>query len=502
MNRTVNGNITVYMGMVTGIVLTLIFSLIEVVHFKSLGQEQDILSQLGVESVMADFNRPLWKDYKILAVDGGYGRGEFAKSALENRAMDYLEDNGSNTFLALQPTGTNLTRYALLSDDGGTAFLKEAALEAYYGIPASLLNDTEQLCQHVESSSSGNQSMEDVMQQAQNSLDKADAIRIEQEQAASKEKSKSKNQETTEATVSTDPPKNPMVTVKEWKAKGILAQVIPSDRVLSGACLSNERPSARTLRQGTKSVDSLTAMERMLLGLYFREHFQNFNHSMNHEGLTYEWEYLISGKSSDEENLKATVEKLLALRELQNYVAIHGISECKATAEATAMALVGFTGNPAIIQAVQEGVLASWAYGESVLDVRALLAGKKVALVKTKAEWTSNLDNLDACFDVHQQAKESATGVNYEAYLIGLTYLESPKTLGIRSMDILEAAICRTQGYENCRIDNMVVAGDFEFSYEGNPIFANALLGLRGRLGRYSFLGEKEMSFCKKKTEV
>jgi hypothetical protein len=180
---------------------------------------------------------------------------------------------------------------------------------------------------------------------------------------------------------------------------------------------------------------------------------------------------------------------------VQNFVAIHRISSCTATAEATATALVGFTGNPLIINGVKEGILAAWAYMESVLDVRALLSGKKVPFIKTADDWTSDLANLGACFDVSTQAKESKNGISYEAYLIALTYLESTDTVGDRCLDVVEAAVQQNEGYGQCRIDNFVVQGTFLFSYEGRPTFASMVPQLRGRMGRYTFSREWEMSY-------
>lgn len=489
MKRRVNGNITVYMGMVIGIILTLVFSLLEVVHFHCLGQEKDLLSQVGAESVWAAYNQPLWSDYGILAMDAGYCSASFEKKPVEQYAMDYVQKNSQNSLLSLVVTGVDLSTYTLLSDQSGRAFLKEAAIAELYGLPEGVLDSQNQLCQQMETDATGVASMEDVLMNAQNSLEEAEEIRMSQAVESDVTESAAV-QEAPET-----PPENPILTIQEWKVKGVLAQVIPAKETLSGGLLGENRPSNRVLQQGNEVVSPLGVADRVLYGLYLKDHLQNYTRSLGHDGLAYEWEYVLNGKASDEENLKLTVEKLLALREVQNYVAIQRIDACVISAETTATALVGFTGNPMIIQGVKQGILASWAYMESVLDVRALLHGKKIPLCKTSESWTSDITNIAACLSIENQAKEDANGISYEAYLVALTYLATEQQVGMRCLDVMEAALRNHPGYEACHIDNMLVKGNFTFSYEGYPTFASMVPSLHNRIGGYSFQRQWEISY-------
>ena len=73
--------------------------------------------------------------------------------------------------------------------------------------------------------------------------------------------------------------------------------------------------------------------------------------------------------------------------------------------ETIAAALAGFTGNPAIIKTVQIAVVGAWAYIESIQDIRALLMGGKIALVKSKEQWTTDLAHLLQSFQSQTRAK-------------------------------------------------------------------------------------------------
>ena len=84
--------------------------------------------------------------------------------------------------------------------------------------------------------------------------------------------------------------------------------------------------------------------------------------------------------------------KLLLLREGVNFVYILADGEMRHSAELLAAAIAG--GAPGVTTALTAALLAAWAYGESLLDVRILLAGGKVPAVKTKESFQLTLENL------------------------------------------------------------------------------------------------------------
>ena len=50
--------------------------------------------------------------------------------------------------------------------------------------------------------------------------------------------------------------------------------------------------------------------------------------------------------------------------------------------------------SPEIGPVIKHALLLAWAYGESLTDVKTLLAGKKVPAVKSKESWNLTLDGL------------------------------------------------------------------------------------------------------------
>ena len=75
-------------------------------------------------------------------------------------------------------------------------------------------------------------------------------------------------------------------------------------------------------------------------------------------------EYILYGKTSDEENLQQGMTELSLMREGVNMAYLLTDSEKKAEAYAVATSLVGFTGNMAAVKAAQYVILGVWAYGE------------------------------------------------------------------------------------------------------------------------------------------
>ena len=86
--------------------------------------------------------------------------------------------------------------------------------------------------------------------------------------------------------------------------------------------------------------DSSALVDEFYLLAYAKENFASYVRSPARESaLQYETEYLIAGKASDRENLKAVANRILGLRFLANYVYLSGSSEWKAASANAAHAV-------------------------------------------------------------------------------------------------------------------------------------------------------------------
>ena len=125
---------------------------------------------------------------------------------------------------------------------------------------------------------------------------------------------------------------------------------------------------------------------------------------------------------------------------------------------------------------VQTGVIAAWAYVESILDIRALLAGDKIALIKTETQWTAQFGSLAAAFEDGKKAKNCENGVSYQGYLKGFLYTVSSERLAYRMMDIMERTVRLHPMYADCRMDHVLGGISYRMDYEWQPLFSGLMV--------------------------
>lgn len=137
------------------------------------------------------------------------------------------------------------------------------------------------------------------------------------------------------------------------------------------------------------------AEERLLFHEYLIKKFGNaVNEVSAKRSLGYELEYILSGCASDRENLEAVVKKLLGIRFGINYLYLQTDTAKQAEAEALAPESFDACSASGCIRNCETGALAAWAFGESLMDLRSLMAGKKAALVKNSTNWQLSLSSL------------------------------------------------------------------------------------------------------------
>ncbi len=175
--------------------------------------------------------------------------------------------------------------------------------------------------------------------------------------------------------------------------------------------------------------------------------------------LDYRMEYVLCGNASDAENLTQVIQRLLLVREGVNYTFLLSHSEMSQKAELLANLLVGLTGNRALVDAVKHLILLGWAYGESVVEVRQLLGGCELSILKSEEDWQLPLSGVFAFFANPSGYDTQAVpqqGLDYEAYLRGFLSLQSADTLAMRTLDVIEGELQSQKGAEQIHVDHCV----------------------------------------------
>ena len=257
---------------------------------------------------------------------------------------------------------------------------------------------------------------------------------------------------------------NPLKVIALLKDKGILSLVLPLEAELSDAGFGEmEKMSSRSCTQGMgilyygQNPDNLT--DNMIFREYMLKHLNYYGREdikgkLPDGALQYQLEYALAGKDSDQENLKSVVGKLLGLREAANMVYLLKNSVRQAQIHETALIICAATGLVALEEAVSLLLQAAWAFGESLLDVRQLLMGGKVPLVKTEQSWMLSLSNLGKLPEILQEGQtDQDSGLDYAGYLRLLLAAGSSKEQVLRTMDVAEQEMRCMAGKENFRMD-------------------------------------------------
>ncbi len=210
--------------------------------------------------------------------------------------------------------------------------------------------------------------------------------------------------------------------------------------------------------------DKLTS--DFLTEVWLSGHFSDFTSPGTDTRISYEREYVLSGKKTDAENLASTAMKLTALRAVFTMTSI--LADPNRNSEATYMAasVAGFTGIPALLYVVKYAIITVWALEEALVEVSALLMGKKVPLYSPTGRIT--------VYEIATMTKEKvrikagaiqqgSAGVSYIQYITLLSFFTGLEKKELRIADIIQENI-RLKYRDTFRMGNVVTRWSFNAS--------------------------------------
>lgn len=231
-------------------------------------------------------------------------------------------------------------------------------------------------------------------------------------------------------------------------------------------------PSMSAENKGEKWTTYNIAQETLrkaVFGEYVLTHFGCYTSVRADVPLQYEVEYILEGNASDRENLKPVVEKIMAVRSGFNMISIFKDGIKKKETYTMAASIAGVTGMPLVIKVVQIGIISAWAVAESVVDVRNLLDGRKVALIKSPEQWNLSLTNITSVKSVKKE-KDDSGGLSYEDYLRYLLISENKAMQANRTMDMIQICICHKYN-EKFRMEECINKVSLISDYQVKKLF-------------------------------
>lgn len=395
------GEITAFMALLFILMLSVVGALIQSASHQIAKNRKRADILMALESTFAEYHPDLLNQYEIFARLG------CTEDVLNNRMAYYGARNTTHTIKQIQ----------LLTDYDGAPFYEQAVryMKDWLG-------------------------MEDMAGGLGMDWSVGDSDRLEEkEHNNSLELKGLLEQENVE--LPTD--NNPIDSVKSLKNKPLLSLLVSNQEELSNRSITPETlPSHRALQKGSFAQEKQNgATDRLFFVAYIFEHFSNVTDEEQQAPLLYEQEYLLSGMASDQENLEAVCRKIMNIRTVSNYTYLLTDSAKQAEAQTMALTLCSLISLPAITEVVKHAILFAWSYGESIVDVRALLKGKRVPLVKSSDSWQLQLSNLASLGTENEITNEKDTerGLSYQDYIKGLFLLETNGTLSMRCLDLIES---------------------------------------------------------------
>lgn len=459
------GYLTVYASLSMAVLLSLCLTLIGGVRMGAVRMETECIMDVGLNSILAEYHRELMYNYNLFFVDTSYGTPfpSSEKTAAHLRKYMELNAEANHVFLAdfwyrdlllLKVQRVNVTQASFASDGSGRVFRKRAIEAVRDDVGLTYLEEISDWLKEVES----NKLLQWDGAQQKNQVDS---------QIQSYDGTEKQLSEKEWVTVEVN---NPTTSLDETRSIGILNLVLDNTDELSRMAVDTSLLISRRAERGEINKgnmltgdNSVGFMDRLFFQEYLLRYFTHYGGLLNRDSLQYQLEYLIAGKESDVENLKSVVHRISALREAANAVYLFGDEAKCAEADALSAVLAAAMLVPEIQPLLKTSLLLGWAYAESLYDVKCLLAGERIPLIKDSASWHYGIDCI---FGGTQEdaAKGNGKGQNYEDYLRILMAFTDLDTLTLRAMDMIEADIRQKPGNECFRMD--ACADMFEVSAE------------------------------------
>lgn len=429
----VKGEITAFVSLIFVLVFSFIAAMLESTVQQVTKNQKRLDADRAVFSVFGEYEKELLEKFDILAVDSGYGTGAGKEENLTDRMHYYGTTDMEHTIVGIQ----------YLPDKQGLAFREQAVafMEDRYGL--SIIQEL-----------AGKTGLwEEQELQGEEALKQDTLANLELEEALAESESALPEDE------------NPILHMENIKKSGLLSLVLPREFQLSQKQILQEgQPSTRDLQSGRGSFYMRQGMDGISEKLLFHEYLlKKFGSAAEEKGenksLSYELEYMLGEQNSDARNLEAVVKKLLGIRFGINFLYLQTDPAKQAEAQTLALTLSSLAALPMISEVVKQALLAAWAFGESMADLRSLLSGKRAALIKNSSNWQLSLAGLmklgtgeDAL-----EGMDAEGGLTYTDYLRILLFLKSEDSLAMKALDLIEQNMRTETNNSSFCIDSCVV---------------------------------------------
>lgn len=419
------GSVTIFLALMMMTFLILCLVLLEGTRVYFLRTNAVQAMELAEFSVLSEYQQELFKHYGLFFLDLDYEQGSEHIGILETRLSEYLNKNMEE----IQTENLKVKNICRATDAEGSHFFKQAA--------------------EVIKVQSGYKIFEEIFENAENiELEEVDLEEILEKQENAAEEALDSWKEDENFSISL-----PDISFPSMKA--LREAVFGEETGLSEKSVNlSERISERNLSVGSGKEGSHSFAEMELFHSYLFKYFGYYgdeNPDVWDSSLEYQLEYILAGEKSDLDNLENMMWRIFLLRAGGNYLFYHQDPYEFRKAQTEATALVGFLGNPILIEAVTEILLVSRAIEDGIVQTRRIFAGEKVPL--------------------YENGTFSGILLGYEEYLYLFLKTEKRKNKIFRCMDLVELEVRKKSGYERFYLDHCTDWFEVQWNYQFDSLF-------------------------------
>ena len=491
--KGLKGSITVFLSLTCILFLSLICAAVESARVQGARAQAANITGMGNFSLFGEFENELLEKYDVFSLDGSYGEGTFQIEKVNERLQEYVSYNADpkkDIFSLwcfdpwnLELTGSEVSGYALLTDNKGEPFYQQAVSYMKANAAVIAVDKLLEYTKDTKQIETWQQKYEDGQKNSDNEI----AVLEDEKQKKIETMESEAAENGTELIVPEEPKNNPLKEIAKLRRKSILS-IVTWDKDISEKTINTRNfPSRNRNRKGNLEIEKKHSglISDVLFREYLMMHFPDYIDEASGEALDYQLEYILGGKSTDKKNLKYVVNRLLLMREGMNYLYCLQDQEINAQAEGLAVALTGFLGIPALTAATKHALLLAWAYGESVIDVRILLDGGKVPVLKDASTWSLTIENLGRITEILEAgAKDKGKGLTYREYLRVLLNMGSITSQRMRALDMIQAELRSGEKSPEFKAENCIVAIETNTLWDCKPVFLRlpgAVMGVYGQ---------------------
>lgn len=494
------GQITVFFSLMISVLLLFTLTALEVGRIYMSRVKERAVVHSARTGIMADYHRELFERYHLLFLDVTYGTG--SEAVVEERIKDYIEEslNGGS----VQMYQYNVEEIALSDGesvlDNDMKQLKEQIKQ--YEKTAGVMRKAQSIWEKFTDAKSDMKSAEQETEHNGQEIPGMEA------QEGTETANGEKNEEGKETAngEKDEEVSDPRTTLKEMLQNGILTCVLPDNVVVSKEKRDySNAPSSQysSWETGEKTQDfsdilnfknslkevtdwyAFSPVEEYVFADYVNAHFSNIVQQRTDCVMPVETEYIIAGKDNDYDNMESVIRQITRIRMPVNYACLLKDTVKKSEALTLAAGICTATGTPALMEIVKYLLLGCWAYGESLHEVKLVLAGECVPYIKTSANWYTDLESLTVTGEVPALSK----GMDYGDFLMLLIIKRAGKEITYaRMLDVIEKNLqVNMPGFQ---IKNLIGKGEIQGKITVNPMFAT-----KGEGDVYEYYFEETFSY-------